>query len=65
MLLSFLAIVSIGTVLAAEMLLDEQGVHRTGGIDGQADECHLGHLFHHYGVVDSIVGIFAPREGWK
>ena len=58
----FLSVVGVGAMLAAEVLLDEERVHGGVGVDGERDECHLGHLFHHHSVVDRIVGVFAPGE---
>ena len=49
-------------MLAAEVLLDEQRVHRRGGVHAERDKSHLGHLLHHYGVVDGVVGVLAPGE---
>ena len=57
-----LSVIGIGAVLAAEMLLNEQRIHGCSGIHTERHEGHLGHLFGHYGMIDSLVGILAPRN---
>ena len=47
----FLSVVSIRTVLAAEMLLNKQGIHCGPWIESKRDVCHLCHLLHYYGVI--------------
>ena len=60
MLLSFLAVVGVRTMLAHVMFLDEEGIHRQGGVHRESDEGHLGTLLHDLGVVDRVVGRRAP-----
>ena len=60
MLLSFLAVVGIGTMLAHVVLLDEKRIHRQVRIDIEGDESHLGTLLHDFSVVDGIVGRGTP-----
>ena len=60
MLLSLLAIVGIGAMLAHIVLLDEERVHGGVGVHAEADERHLGALFHHLGVIDGISRGSAP-----
>ena len=54
MFLSFLAIVSIRTMLAHVVLLDEKWIHSGVGIDTEADESHFGALLHNLGAIDCI-----------
>ena len=56
----FLAIVGVGTMLAAEMFFDEQWVHGRARVDREGYEGHLGYLFHHHSVVNCVIGILAP-----
>ena len=63
MLLTFLTIVGVRPVLTHVVLLDEEGIHGEGGIDGEGDEGHLGALLHDLCVIDGIVGRGAPGEG--
>ena len=60
MLLSFLAIIGIGSVLAREVFLNEQGVHRQMGVDVIGHKSHLRHLFHDDGIVNGVVRILTP-----
>ena len=60
MLLTLLAVISVGTVLAREVFLDEKRIHRGVRIDGKRNECHLGHLLHDDSVVNGVVGILTP-----
>ena len=53
MLFLFLAVVGVGAVLAAIVLLNEKRIHCKVRIYRQCHECHLGALFHHLCVTTS------------
>ena len=47
-------------MLAREMLLNQQGIHRGLRIYRKGDESHLSDLLSDNGMIDSLVGILAP-----
>ncbi len=57
-----LSIIGVWSVLTTVVLLDEQGVHRSGWGDAKGNKGHFGALFHDFGVIDGIVGRCSPRE---
>lgn len=61
-MLLFLSVVCIGPMFAAEVLLYEQRVHGGILVYRERDERHLGNLFCHYCMINSLVGILAPSE---
>ena len=62
MLLSFLSVICVGTVLAHVVLLNQQRIHRQVRINREGNECHLGALFHNFGVIYCVVWRSSPRE---
>ena len=50
-------------MLAAEMLLNKQRIHRQVRVDRIGYGCHLGHLLHDDSVVDRIMRILSPGKG--
>ena len=58
-----LTVIRVGAVLAGEVLLDEERIHREVRIDRVGDECHLCYLLGYYSMIDSLGWILTPREG--
>ena len=59
-----LAVVGVGAVFAVVVfVLEGLGGGADLGIDLFAAGGHFGYLFQDYGVVDGLVGVFAPGEG--
>ena len=54
MFLSFLTIVSVRAMLTVVVLLYEERIHRSLGVERECDVSHLGALLHHLGVVYRI-----------
>ena len=49
-------------MLTAVVLFYQERIHGCSGIYTERHEGHLGHLLGNYGMIDSLVGILAPRE---
>ena len=59
-MLFFLSVISVRTVLAAEVFFYQQRVHGQIRIDSVSNAGHFGNLLHDYGIVNSIVCILTP-----